>query len=360
MRILFTALACSPSNPGCIADSAYIATNLPYSKYAADLNKNPKKSLFDVAALSSQNPPPDTGLLGNTMVKLTPALLDAIGEHQLADSIKQGGLSGFIRINFSVMNLSRSASDPSLYDLQTAALHEIDEVLGIGGDGSTLDPIHQQAPPTDGVGPLDLYRYEGPNRRSFSFSQTVAPYFSLNGGTNGLVYFNQYVGKDFGDWGDGFIPPNGRTNNPPLVQDAASAFGDAPNLSINEIVALDVIGYTIIGNAKPQNILHANNGFSFTVQTVPGQTYQVQSTPDPALDSWLNLGLPFVATDITANFTDVTATASQQFYRVNTVSPTNATPADSQATPQEEPPVQPPATVRRFESSVNSPFFDFQ
>ena len=147
------------------------------------------------------------------------------------------------------MNDSRPGSSPSKYDLQSAVAHEMDEVLGIGGDGSQLNSVLDGA--SDGsVSPLDLFRYSSAGVRSYTTSSTVSSYFSINGGTTDLVHFNQLNdGADYGDWGDGVTPGDGQPNVPAQVQDAFGASGNTPavepNLGPNEMTAFDVVGWNL-------------------------------------------------------------------------------------------------------------------
>lgn len=319
-----------------LGQSVTPVSNLTYSTYVADLKASTNLSANDLAALATLNPPPDTGLLGNTMVSLTAANLEAIGEHDMADDLTKGnaGFNSKIQFNFSIMNTSRPDKDPTLYDLQSTALHEIDEVLGIGGNASTLfltKAYSGQTGPTDGVGPLDLYRYKAPGLRSFSLSPNVKAYFSINGGTSVLVSFNQEgwtssgSSADFGDWGDGVVPADGEGNTNSMVQDAVGTPGAAEDLGANEVIALDVVGYTLITKSTILNFVHLGGPtFKFAFATAPGQTYQVQSTAslNPPI-SWTNLGPPFLAADITSAFTDTNAMGIQLYYRVNALPSTN-------------------------------------
>lgn len=197
---------------------------ISYSQYVADLQAVTNKSANDNIALASLHPPPYTGLLSNNMVLLTPALLDALGENEAATAARGGGPDGAIKINLALMNSTRPGLVASNYDLRDTVSHEVDEVLGIGGWGSVLylQGIYNGQPlPTNGVGPLDLFRYITNGFRSFNYSNSIAPYFSLDGGATRLVSFNQYAhGSDFSDWGDGVTPADGKGNVLPKVQDA--------------------------------------------------------------------------------------------------------------------------------------------
>jgi hypothetical protein len=121
----------------------------------------------------------------------------------------------------------------------------VDEILGIGGAGSTLGGGKTQPAATD-LGAMDLYRYNAAGTRTFTINPTGPAYFSIDGGVTPLVNFNQLAGGDFADWGDGVLPPDGTGNTPPQVQDAFG--GDAseatPDMGPNEFTALDVVGYT--------------------------------------------------------------------------------------------------------------------
>jgi Carboxypeptidase regulatory-like domain len=314
-------------------------SSLAYSTYLDDLMQSTNLSANDITALASLPMPLGTGLWSNSVVRLTAANLDAIGEHALAAATRANlsGLNSVIELNFSELNTSRPGQDTNLYDLQSTVLHEVDEVLGIGGNGTSLaltTDYSGQIGPTNVIKSLDLYRYVATGFRSFSLSPNDSAYFSIKGGANVLVYFNQqgYTSvngsQDFGDWGDGTNPADGMGNVPSQVQDAVGTPGAAENLGANELIALDVIGYTLIGKSTILNSFYlGGHTFTFSFATAPGQTYQIQSTASlvPST-SWSNLGAPFVATDITSNFTDTNAIGIKLYYRVNAIPPTNAAP----------------------------------
>jgi hypothetical protein len=329
-----------------LGQSLTMEGNIYYVQYVSDLEANTNMSANDIAAISTLHPPPSTGLLGNTFMMLTAANLDAIGEHAMAAAVRtrSGGIDCKISLNFSIINVSRPDQDSTQYDLQSVVTHETDEVLGIGGDGSTLylaGAYSGQTGPTNGVGPLDLYRYVSPGFRSFSLSTNVAPYFSINGGTNVLVHFNQFgSGTDFGDWGKTNIPPANTGNTPPQVQDAIGTPGAMVDLGANEFIALDVVGYTLSGSTYLQGIKYSGGTFTISVATLPGLTYQAQYSTNLAGGSWQNLGSPFVATDITTTITDSTASGTARFYRLIAVPPTGARAAVAHSRP---PPVDPAA-----------------
>jgi hypothetical protein len=83
--------------------------------------------------------------------------------------------------------------------------HEVNEVLGIGGSGSTLNFIANGVD-VPGIGPLDPYRYDYfTGQKSFTTDPNGIAYFSIDGGQTPIMPFNQvnppgFLG-DYGDWG---------------------------------------------------------------------------------------------------------------------------------------------------------------
>ena len=151
---------------------------------------------------------------------------------------------------YPVVTFPPNPNTGSNYALEPAILHELDEVLGIGGQGSQIsntNAIYQtngSGPnPAEQVGPMDLYRYSAPGVRSFSLLNTTSPYayFSIDGGNTVLSYFNQSELLDYGDWLSDPIP----AGYGPQVQDAVGTPGTDPTLGVNELTALNVIGYTL-------------------------------------------------------------------------------------------------------------------
>ena len=207
-----------------------------YSTYYNQLLNVQTRSSFDNTAVASLPNQANNPVNGSGNVTEQTSLARALGYANYT-----GGPDGTISLNMSLMNLSRTGpQNPSLYDLQAVAMHEIDEVLGIGGPGSSLPTL------TGAVGPLDLFRYSAAGVRSFSLSTTVTPYFSINGGLNNLAFFNQAGnGSDYADWGNGVSPAQQQGNTPGMVQDAFGGPGAQPNLGSAELIALDVIGWNL-------------------------------------------------------------------------------------------------------------------
>jgi autotransporter-associated beta strand protein len=229
-----------------------VTGDLLYSKFLADLQSNPSKSATQISALATMPTGPIAALHNNNYVTLSAANLAAIGETTMASSLvaSNGGFNGYVYLNLSLMNVSRTSGQvSSKYDLQTVALHEINEVLGIGGYGTTLLEGDSVLPTT--LGPLDFFRYSAAGTRSFNYTSTGGVYFSTDGGNTKLVHFNQTGNGDYGDWSTG-VANQYKGNTPPQVQDAfATSFGTAApaDLAANERTAFQVVGYNLLSKA---------------------------------------------------------------------------------------------------------------
>ncbi|HWE02061.1 MAG TPA: NF038122 family metalloprotease [Tepidisphaeraceae bacterium] len=220
---------------------------VPYTTYLSELGTKQTLSANDTTAIASLSPGPNNPVNGDPNIREQTALARTLGYANYS------GSDGTISLNTSIMNLSRTGTqNPSYYDLQAVAGHEIDEVLGIGGPGSALQltgAYSGQASPSGAVGVLDLYRYSAANTRSFTMDPSKTAYFSINGGVTPLVYFNQNGanGADFADWGNGGTGTGDTSGNSPAqLQDAYGGPGAQVNLGTNEITALDIIGYNVV------------------------------------------------------------------------------------------------------------------
>ena len=191
---------------------------------------------------------------GSTEVAITSAEGRNLGFNTPgAVTVGSGTYDSEVSLNTSITSPPNSLAGN--YGLEAVATHEIDEVLGIGGTGSTLSGTGSL---TGAVGDLDLYRYSMPGVRSYSNTQTTSPlaYFSINGGTTVLSYFNQTEGADFGDWLSNPIP----AGFGPQVQDAFGEPGTNPALGVNELTAFNAIGYQLT-SATPEPSTLALAGF---------------------------------------------------------------------------------------------------
>jgi hypothetical protein len=129
--------------------------------------------------------------------------------------------------------------------------HEIDEILGGGGQGSTLG---RGFPP--GFGATDLYRYSGLHTPSYTTSSSATAFLSVDGGNTSIAGFNQ---GGIGDFGDFLAPPLG----PCEIQSWQICFTPPPFTTASpEFQMLAGIGYNpfpvpgpIVGAGLPGLIL---------------------------------------------------------------------------------------------------------
>jgi hypothetical protein len=175
-----------------------------------------------VANLSKGN---DTG--GQTPIALTSSLVDALG----LGNVSAGGT---VYLNSSLMYFGTGPLPSNLYSGTGVIQHEIDEILGGGGAGSSLGAPYQGAY----YGPLDLYRYSAPGTPSYTSSNKAVAYFSINGGATFLADFNQTGVGDYGDFYD-----------TTLIQNYAAFPGHTPEAFAGslESTMLQSIGYDLLG-----------------------------------------------------------------------------------------------------------------
>jgi hypothetical protein len=195
------------------------------------------------AGLGSGNP-----VNGNPYVDITSAEGRNLGfDTPGVVTVGSGTYDGIVGLDTSITSPPNPLSGN--YGLEAVALHEMDEVLGIGGAGSTLTGSGSLTGP---VGDLDLFRYSAPGVRSYDNTQTNSPYsyFSIDGGNTVLSYFNQTSGSDFGDWLSNPIPAGFGLQ----VQDAYAGGGTNPGLGVNELTAFQAIGYDF-ASPEPSTLL---------------------------------------------------------------------------------------------------------
>lgn len=144
-----------------------------------------------------------------------------------------------IYINQQAFSYTNWGATTNAYLLEQATIHEIGEVLGGGGEGSSLG--HDSNPHV-----MDLFRFSAPNTRSYTTDTNATAYFSINNGSNNLVNFNQSGYGDYGDW-DGF------TNG---AQSAIISVGqNFTNYNTVELTALDIIGWNVVSVPEPSALL---------------------------------------------------------------------------------------------------------
>lgn len=224
-------------NYGLGSNSLSSGANISYSTYRAALTNNQTLSAADTSALAtlptSFPVPGDSPANPNAQVGLAGPLARALG------IAFNGTIGGTIYANLGSMMLPQYSvtQNASRYSMQYVVAHEIDEILGIGGDGSSLNEIYYGYSGTltnAEVGPLDLFRYSADGVRSFATASTATAYFSIDGGKTNLVNFNQNSNGDYGDW-----------TGTSQVQNWSGTQGRVLYLGANEMTALDVVGWNL-------------------------------------------------------------------------------------------------------------------
>ncbi len=216
-----------PGAAGNLLSTNQFYNSINYSTYVTDLTADslahPANTVLPIALanLSSGN---DAN--GTKQLALSTALF-AMLTGTAAPTILSGE-APVININSLQSFAFTQPASTLLYDLTGGLEHELDEVLGGGGAGSTLNSVGGSCITSPGgffcnkVGPLDLYRYSAPGTPSFDATSMNNPeaYFSVDGGTTNIVYFNQNQNGDLADFaGD---PADGATNQCGLVDGAGS------------------------------------------------------------------------------------------------------------------------------------------
>lgn len=209
--------------------SSYSNFIVPYATYLKALTAS-KTSASDTTALAHLPSTTNNPVTNNADMLVHSALAKALG---LAASLNIASTAsdGTVSLNTSLMNLSRTGTQSATkYDLQTVAMHEIDEVLGFGSTmGQGLASPYSTYP-----SPEDLFRYTKTGTRSFTTTTTALAYFSIDG-TTLLDQFNNTGSGDYADWVN---------TSTVQVQDTNGTEGKTANLNV-ELTALDVIGYTL-------------------------------------------------------------------------------------------------------------------
>lgn len=238
VTILFEAVHDGSNGFLAASESSYYTDS--YSGFTSllksDAAANPANTILNsaVANLSSGNKGGTDGIIATNTV-FEALGLSLPGAYNTAGAyVGSGTVDGVVLLNLD-QPLSFTEPLPAYngrnleYDATRAVEHEIDEVLGGGGSGSTLNDIayygknNRADPFTYYEGALDLYRYSAQGKASFSTSPALS-YLSVNGGKTSVVGFNQYAQGDLADFGPtAYACSGGGIGGPPgLIQDAFS------------------------------------------------------------------------------------------------------------------------------------------
>lgn len=226
-----------------LAQSWVPFAQLSYSNYVslltADSQAHPDNTILATALahLASGN---DAN--GISQVQLSDAQLAALGVSNQSDAL--------VTLN-SNMNFSFTGTVmPDQHDAIGSVEHELDEVLGIGGGGSTL-PACIEVVFCGTYGATDLYRYSAPGTPSFTLATNEFVYLSVDGGVTRIAWVNNQ--NPAGDYGD-FIPycgTGGGTGE--LIQNAFNCPGpnEAYTSSSPEFALLEALGWDPVESGDP-------------------------------------------------------------------------------------------------------------
>jgi len=245
----------TPGAPGNLLSTSQYYYNYSYASYvgalAGDAAANPGNTNL-ATALANLGKGNSAGYQGAMILPYADALM--LSNYGLAAPSPPPAIAS-VNINSNApFAITGPAVYGSTYDLIGGLEHELDETMGGGGGGSTINNFYGE-----GLGPTDLYRYSAPGVGSYTNSGTATSYLSLNGGTTDIVGFNQNSGGDFGD----FAPPCGNglgqngTNpgNNQYVQNAFNCTGsdEVYNTSSPEFAMQTGIGWdSTSGTSVPE------------------------------------------------------------------------------------------------------------
>ena len=207
VRIVFSQAAGS-----FLGESQSASYGLSYANYTADLTSTSKSEPGNVilssavANLASGNKP---GTGGSVIMTSTDGRI-ALGVARdtpcfSSNSTYVSGCNqpydGVVTISTSYALNYGSTAVAGQYSAVDIVEHEVNEILGGGGQGSVLNAIADNiAAYQNDVGVLDLYRYLAPGVSSFSTAGSASGYFSIDGGQTNIVFFNQNSSGDYGDF----------------------------------------------------------------------------------------------------------------------------------------------------------------
>ena len=156
---------------------------------------------------------------------------------------------GIVTLNSAVPYQFTRPTSSGTFDAQRSTEHEIDEVMGFGS-GLNISG--------NDLRPQDVFSWSSAGHRNTSSSGTR--YFSINGGVDNIVNFNQDPSGDFGDWLSTACP-----QAHPYVQNAFNCLGQFSDIGATspEGINLDVIGYDLtqarLGNISTRGFVQTGN-----------------------------------------------------------------------------------------------------
>ena len=247
IQILFryatTAPDGTPLPAGLVAESDYVVYNVPWNDFISALradattsNDNLANASLPASALASMINPSSAN--GRAVGLDTPPAMFADGH------VGNGGpYDGIVTLNSADPFQFTRPTSVGNFDAQRSTEHEIDEIMGLGSDGTTSS-LH----------PQDLFSWSSAGHRNVTSSGTR--YFSINGGVTNIVNFNQNRNADLGDWLSEDCP-----QTHPYVQNAFACMGQWSDVSATspEGINLDVIGYDLSAGWNVIDVADFNN-----------------------------------------------------------------------------------------------------
>jgi hypothetical protein len=249
LKVDFTYKSASAGN--LLSTSQYFDA-ISYSTYIADLRSvHNTESSNSVLTTALANLTYGNDANGSKNVAISLGLAEMLG------IISSGTYNSYVPVININSNQSFGFTQPvssSTYDLTGGLEHELNEVLGGGGAGSTLNSVANNVSGLNGdVGPLDLYRYSAAHTASFTTSSSANSYLSVNGGTTSVVSFNQNSSGDFGD----FTPNCGSASSGGLlIQNAFNCTGTyaAYTSSSPEATMLQALGWSVATSSSSASV----------------------------------------------------------------------------------------------------------
>jgi hypothetical protein len=269
-----------------LGQSSATFTPVSYSNYYSALAAHTD----DPTALASLGGSTDPlGAGSNGEVDISAALANALG---LTGAANNNADTAGVRSD-GITNCTLSISDPTcfngvititnaggfyfpgltsdsggLVDFYSVVEHETDEILGsvscIGGnDVDQCNPVTSTSPGGTDASPADLFRFSGPNQRSFlatsntcsAFVYEYFAYFSIDDGTTDIADYNNCpAGGDYGDW----IPVypylvQDTEGSPDVNLDISTDVGVNPNhYPRPEVAVLDAVGFDLNSTTTPE------------------------------------------------------------------------------------------------------------
>jgi len=247
-----------PQAPGTLSLTNQLFYHVPFSTYVGLLQNASAADPANAFLATALANLPSGNAVNASVMSITGAQLTMLHAVAGLPGNTPGGAT--ISLNSNANFAFTGPVPPDRYDAVGDVEHELDEVLGGGGGGSTLNRCITNPGFYCGTyGPTDLYRYSAPGVPGYTASSAATSYFSIDGGNTAIASFNQDPAGDLGD----FAPPCGTGGGADeLIQDAFSCPGpyEAYTTSSPEYAMVEAIGWDSVAVPEPDTL--ALLGFS--------------------------------------------------------------------------------------------------